>query len=121
MDTPDRFVEVYRTTTGAQAHLLRNLLDDAGIEAQVENDLLQGVAGEIPLGWATAPRVLVPAHQQAEARAVIERFRTSPPPPQRARSVEDGTSCLACGAAIPEDADSCPRCRWSYESDRADE
>ena len=30
-------------------------------------------------------------------------------------SSSEAVSCLSCGSVIPEDADQCPKCGWSYE------
>ncbi len=54
-----RLVEVYRAKDSPQAHLLSSVLEGAGIQASVEGDLLQGALGEIPVGWSTAPRIMV--------------------------------------------------------------
>jgi hypothetical protein len=55
----DQFVEVYRAKNSPQAFALKQVLEEAGIRVVVENDLLQGVVGELPMGWATAPRIKV--------------------------------------------------------------
>ncbi len=52
-------VEVYRAKNSPAAHVLKAALEEAGITAVVEGDLLQGALGEIPLGWSSSPRVLV--------------------------------------------------------------
>src|SRR5207247_1201078 len=57
--TTGRLVEVYRAKNSPEAHLLKSALEDAGIRAVVEGDLLQGGLGEIPIGWTTSPRIMV--------------------------------------------------------------
>jgi hypothetical protein len=116
-----RFVEVYRARSSAQAHLIKNALQEAGVPAIVENDLLQGVLGDVPLGWATAPRVLVEESQAALSRSIVERLGTSSIP-EDVPEPEDGGAdeamrCLACGEVIPEDEDRCPACGWSYQEE----
>jgi hypothetical protein len=110
-ETDRQFVEVYRARNAPQAHLIRNTLEDAGIAVRLENEILQGLAGELPMGWASAPRVLVEADRAAEARTLIERFDVPAP------AEEEGTStrCLACGAPMSEDEETCSACGWSYE------
>jgi hypothetical protein len=34
---------------------------------------------------------------------------------------EDHTACLACGERMPDDADRCKACGWSYDSEVIDE
>jgi hypothetical protein len=75
-----RLVEVYRAKDSVQAHLLRSALEDEGIRAVVEGDLLQGALGEVPVGWSTAPRLLVEESEAAKARALLERWESSGPP-----------------------------------------
>jgi hypothetical protein len=69
-----RQVVVYRAASLQQAQLLRNLLEDAGIESVVVNDALQGVSGELPLGWTTLTRVVVAKADAARARRLAEDF-----------------------------------------------
>ncbi|MBI3467244.1 MAG: DUF2007 domain-containing protein [Planctomycetes bacterium] len=69
-----RQVVIYRAASLPQAQLLRNLLEDAGIEAMVVNDALQGVSGELPLGWTTLARVVVAEVDAARARRLAEDF-----------------------------------------------
>jgi hypothetical protein len=72
-----RLVEVYRAKDSPQAHLLRSALEDAGIRALVEGDLLQGAVGELPVGWATAPRIMVEESDATHARALLKRWERS--------------------------------------------
>ena len=67
-------VEVYRAKNSMQAHMFASALEDEGIKAFVDGDALQGAMGDIPLGWPTAPRIMVPQGDSARARTLIERF-----------------------------------------------
>jgi hypothetical protein len=73
-DASSRQAVIYRAATLQQAHLLRNLLEDAGIEAVVVNDALQGVTGEVPFGWTSLARVVVSQSDAARARRLAEDF-----------------------------------------------
>jgi hypothetical protein len=75
-----RLVEVYRAQNSPQAHLLRSALEDAGIHALIDGDLLQGAVGQIPAGWASAPRILVEESDAAHARQLLESWERSRPP-----------------------------------------
>ncbi len=65
---------VYNAASAQQAHLLKNILEEMGIVAHVTNDALQGAAGELPLGWAVAPRVVVAESDSEQARKVAIEF-----------------------------------------------
>jgi hypothetical protein len=70
-------VEIYRAANGPQAHMMKNFLRNAGIPAMVEGDMLQGGIGGVPVGWSTAPRVLVAAEHAAWAKTLIETVETT--------------------------------------------
>ena len=61
---------VYETSDRVQAHLMRSLLDDAGIPAHVSGDALQGAMGELPLTMLSI-RIQVPAESAEEARRIV--------------------------------------------------
>jgi hypothetical protein len=75
------WVEVYRAKDSPQAYLLKSALENAGIRATIEGDLLQGAVGE-PGEWWAAPRIMVAECDALRARAIIEqlevRSRSSP-------------------------------------------
>jgi hypothetical protein len=83
-------VEVYRAKDSPQAHLLQSALEEAGIRAAVEGDLLQGALGEIPVGWSTAPRIIVEESDAATARQILERLERSDLAAKRERSTSRG-------------------------------
>ncbi len=101
-------VEVYRASGLADAHVLRLRLDAEGISAWVDNELLQGAAGDLPLGWAAAPRVMVARSDEAAAGAVADRFTRDRP-----QDPPGSLACLACLSPMGA-ADTCPACGWSY-------
>lgn len=69
-----QLVEIYRARDSLQAHLLKSALEEAGIRAVVEGDLLQSGIGEIPAGWSTAPRITVEEADAASAREILEKL-----------------------------------------------
>jgi len=64
-------VVVFVANDFPQAHLLRAALAAEGIEAFVLNEPLVGALGDLPMGWATAARLLVAAEDEARAREVL--------------------------------------------------
>ncbi len=73
----ERLVEVYRASDAAEAHLLSDVLSDSGIPNRIEGEALQSIIGEIPIGWMSAPRIMVLEHHASDARAIIERLEQS--------------------------------------------
>jgi len=116
-----RFVEAYRAKNNPQALVLRQALLDAGIRATIENELLQGAVGDLPMGWATAPRILVESRDLPRAREILERSeRAEPTLPEGTDEEEQGRDLgLASGAPLPEDG-ICPACGWSYKGGDAE-
>lgn len=118
MDVADpKFVEVYRARNLPEAHAVRIMLEEAGFRVQLDGELLQGVLGELPLGWVTAPRILVEESQVTAAREIIRRVDVpeSTEPDQDAQVEE--TRCLSCGQVMGDGEPKCPSCGWSYEFD----
>lgn len=72
-----RLVEVYVARNLPDAYVVKGGLEDAGLEVTVMNEPLQSAAGELGLGWATAPRLLVDASVAERAAEVIRSLRTS--------------------------------------------
>jgi hypothetical protein len=113
----DELAVIYTAANVVQAHLLRNALAEAGIHAQVTNDVLQAAGGDLPLGWTIAPRVLVAREQEVEARRLAEEYdsRLSQNREQIADEADDRSTvaqpnCPSCGrvrTAI------CPSCHTS--------
>ncbi len=67
-------VVIYTAATPQEAYLLRDALAEAGIRALVSNESLQAAAGDVPLGWTIAPRLLVAPEDAADARRLAEQY-----------------------------------------------
>lgn len=67
-------IEIYRAANPIQAQQLVAFLAEEGIEAYIENAALLGGAGELPLGWATSPRVTVAEDDLKRAQAFAAEF-----------------------------------------------
>src|SRR5262245_49993653 len=95
--TSDDLVELFRARGLPEAQSLVFLLGEAGIAARIDNEMLQGVVGEVPAGWMTAPRVLVLERELDAANRILGAFL----PDSRPEGPDDtGLRCLACGAAM---------------------
>ena len=116
MDDPvPRLVEVFRAANVMEAHAIKLALENAGILAQVEGDLLPGV---MPMmGWEASPRIMVAETQLREARQIVEQMDAREvPDPGNPHDGEDVVRCLSCGEVMGEDDEACPACGWSYEN-----
>ena len=61
---------VYRGTSLADVHLMRDLIESDGIPAEIRGELLAGLAGAIPVA-DTMPTIWVLAHNATRARALM--------------------------------------------------
>jgi hypothetical protein len=64
---------VYETSDRLQAHLIRSVLEDAGIPAHVGGDALQGAMGELPLTMLSIRVQVAPEHAE-QAREIAMRY-----------------------------------------------
>ena len=109
-------VEVYRAKDTLQAQMLVAALEDTGITAVVEGGLLLPALGELPVGWSSAPRVMVESRDEAKAREVIAQAEAaSAAAAMGSTGGDEVETCLACGARMTEDDDQCRACGWSYK------
>ena len=89
------------------AHILRGLLEQAGIEAHVFNENAQSGVGQLPVTEAL-PEVWVAEERDLErAREVVRRFESAPQDTSTLRCAGCGEDnpgnfqvCWNCGAAL---------------------
>jgi len=70
---------VYEAATGLEAHMILNLLQQEGIDAQVEGEYLQGGVGELQA--MDIVRVVVPEQYFDQAIKIIEQWQANQPDP----------------------------------------
>jgi hypothetical protein len=69
---------VFEASTGLDAHMILNLLEQRGIAGRIEGEYLQGGIGELSaMGFV---RVLVAEVNYAEARQIISEWESIQPP-----------------------------------------
>lgn len=68
---------IYQAAHGVDAHLVRALLEQAGIPAQVRGEYLQGALGELPVNGMVT--VWVAEADAAQAREMVARWEQSVP------------------------------------------
>jgi len=101
-----RSVIIYSAGRIDEAMLVKQLLEERGIESFIENQVLQGAVGELPPGEATNPRVRVDEDDAEKAREVVkgfehqQRLARQRSPEVETHFVEDWTdwpTCPQCG------------------------
>jgi hypothetical protein len=96
--------EVYSAANVTEAHLLRDALEEAGIEAMVVGDELFGAIGSVP-GISGAPKLMVKAEDYEPARKIVtehelaNRKTTAPP-----------WKCASCGELNESTFEICWKC-----------
>jgi hypothetical protein len=103
--------QVYTASNLPDAHLMRDLLEQAGIAAHVFNAHAMGAMGELPMGAASPQVWITQLHQEQHARAVIADFeqrkpqtRTRQCPGCHETSPGEFDFCWSCGTALPADS-----------------
>lgn len=114
-----RLVEVYRAKSLPEAHAIRLRLGDFGVMAVIDGEILVGLAGELPHGWWTAPRIKVEESQAAAAQVIIQHSELSFVEGDPHQFDEDW--CLSCGVEMAENIEVCSSCGWSYLEDHVAE
>ena len=90
-----------------EAHLVAGLLASQGIGAEVRNEALFGVRGEVPVTPSTLPTVWVVNDQDADpALAILRDY----PPSQTDATVEPPWTCGACGEQVEAQFEACWNC-----------
>jgi hypothetical protein len=92
---------VYECTLPVEAHMVCDLLSQAGISARVDGEFLAGATGELPLG--NNVRVRVAPSREAEAREIIadwERQQPADPIPQPVTKASGFVSLLWFAAGL---------------------
>lgn len=95
---------LYEAKDPIEAQFLRDVLADAGIDAQVFGNFLSGAAGELPADIRPSVWVLKD-HQLPTASRLLADFLDAPP----ARSTENW-ACPKCGEDSPDSFDFCWHC-----------
>jgi hypothetical protein len=100
MDDRNEVISIYEGANLTEAHLVKNLLLDEGIEASVseENDPLT-----IPI---SPPHVLVRKADETRARQIIDDYQEH----ELERADRPDWKCAKCGATVIGALDECDAC-----------
>lgn len=96
-------VKIYSAATLPDAHLVRGLLGQAGIDATVFNENLQGGLGEIPFTHAYPEVWIVDERDLQRARELIRQIERPAPSAQ-------SVICVRCHEASPGHFQVCWNC-----------
>ena len=94
---------IYTAANLADAHLVRDLLQQAGIATHLFNEYAMAALGEVPMGSAYPQLWITQLHQERHARAVIADYEKRSPQ----TSVKH---CFACGEISPGEFELCWNC-----------
>ncbi len=96
-------MNVYVARDATHAHLLVARLLEVGIHAEVSGEHLQGLLGEIPMGWATSPTILVPEQHGRRAAWFLQQLDAGRDPALEDLPAEaDAAVGPAVGPAVPD-------------------
>ena len=109
----DEVVEVYIAADTAQAHFLRNMLADAGIDARVIGGTVSSSLG-LPAGVESAPSVLVHKSEEPLARELLTEWEKVHRQPHPETEPGAGWQCPTCGELVEDDFELC----WSCQTPR---
>jgi len=101
-------VRVYKAAHAIEAHLLRGLLEQAGIEVFIVGEHQNRAYGAFSHLFAIEIRV--PAADEAAARAVVERYEAN----ASKTSDAPGWTCASCGESNALSFESCWNCGSAY-------
>ncbi|UJX24985.1 DUF2007 domain-containing protein [Pseudoalteromonas sp. CF6-2] len=75
-NTGDSFtwVGIFRAENALQANIIKGLLESAGIQCELQGEMLQGALGEIPFEQ-TGVEVLVYAIKERQAREILINYQ----------------------------------------------
>ena len=91
---------IYTAANLADAHLVRDLLLQAGIAVHVFNEYAMAALGDVPMGSAYPQLWISQLHQEQHARAVITDYEQRP-------AQTDIKNCLSCQETNPGEFELC--------------
>lgn len=110
------FQEVYRARDPEHSGLIVAMLQQAGIDARPDGTSLGSAVGEIPIGWSTAPRIMVPAEEYDRARQIVmdwdaEHLKKS----NEVKSTSEPAvwTCPECGEDVDYNFEMCWNCQYN--------
>lgn len=103
--------EVYRAKNPLQGGLVVAMLEQNQITAMMDGAILASAGGELPLGWSTAPRVMVSSDDFEKAQKVVKEWEAA----SVARATSEGEMSEDSRQAKVQPMWTCPNCAEEVE------
>ena len=103
---------VYSAANPVDAHLCRQFLEEQGIDARVEGEILWQARGDLPPNESTNPTVSVSSTQFEQARELVEQFEQEHLQSQSRSS----WTCSHCHEENPGSFEVCWNCNTASDS-----
>src|SRR5689334_1383084 len=100
---------LYQASDLAEAHLLRDLLEEDGLGACVVNENLASLGGELPFGLIVPEVWIKDSRDLFMARAVLREYLARKKEPERGER-----HCASCDEQSPGNFDLCWKCRRPF-------
>ena len=100
---------IYTAANLAEAHLVRDLLQQAGVAVHVFNEYAMAAMGDVPMGAACPQLWIAQPQQEQHARAVIAEYENRP-------GETTMKSCFECGETSPGEFELCWNCGKPLDS-----
>lgn len=100
--------QVYSAEHPTEAHLVKGILEAAGIEALVKGEVLFSARGEVPITPETAPSVwIVEKSRYEQARRIVKKYELAK---SGKLAACDTWSCPSCGEVHEGQFTHCWKC-----------
>lgn len=100
--------QVYSAEHPTEAHIVKGILESAGIEAVVKGDILFSARGEIPITPETAPSVwILEESRYNDARRLVRRYEQAN---SGNLSSGDMWTCMSCAEKLEGQFTHCWKC-----------
>jgi hypothetical protein len=100
---------LYQASDLAEAHLLRDLLEEDGLGACIVNENLASLGGELPFGLIVPEVWIKDSRDLFMARAVLSDYLARKKEPDRGER-----RCASCNENSPGNFDLCWKCRQPF-------
>lgn len=102
----DDLTRVYRAANAIEAHLLKGMLEQSGIQVWLAGERLGAGVGELPANVIEV-ELRVPRRDAPAARRLIEAYEAR----AGANDIHSGWQCRMCSEQNPQGFDFCWNCR----------
>ncbi len=114
MSRPGNFASIYRAANATEAHVVRGLFEQHGIEVRLVGEGLSSGLGELPAAVVEV-EIHVPTGDRQLARQLIDEYEMRP---SAAGSATDEWQCTSCGETNPATFGACWNCQHRADETR---